>query len=528
MLDGDTPNMDKGKLPVYRMGAVASSNNTTSSLTSQQTFTTAGTPYRQTSQSFQRPERRNRFRFGDTIRNGLSLFPKHDVQRILANGGANPSSAHQYTPLQQNNDRAVNPAHSSEHFSVNMGPPVSPQRHSGNPLASPPGFSFSQFGHLGTDAYDHEDIDIESEEEQEEEEGPEDEKDIGLTKNHPMSGMTLKSIQSLASFSNPHQAAARRILNLRARISLNAMPVYDGTSNPSARTFEVRHVRRGESISPPLQRRAHPNGSPEPFNPISQYVMRMNAGSSVERSHLTRRRDFALDVADGYEAAGPSSTILAPGPGAPRPLTAGPPGQRQLPSSNGHSTAGGRNIRRPITHFGNPHMFPDFQQSLLQAGVVRPSPLLYEAGTSGAFADATNQEDTDGSWTTADDDTPQTYPTYLGMQSSRIGVQYEHGTGRMTKKTMQNRARKANFDWQDGADFFTRPADEVADEIYQSARSCGFKIPTFYDASAEKKTTNGIPAVECADPMMNLVLAKLRRFQQGENPEQGPSFWPVD
>lgn len=562
----DGINMSNYDLPLGGSTTVGSTTVTSPSSTAQQTFTTAGTPYRPAMQSFQRPERRNRYRADDGVQNGLSLLPKHDMHRMLANGGLVPGTVPHYTPLQQNNDRAANPARPLELLSPSMGS-VSPPDGSGRPHASPLMLNFGSSGGSSqhrAGAYNDEDIDNEGADDYESDD------DVAFTKN-PLSNMTVKSIQNLASYSNPNQAIARRYLAQRARKGLNRLiPSNGGPAGSSGRALEPRSsfMLGEESVSPTSKYSTRFNGSPVSFDAVDQYATRMHAGPS----NSARTSNFASRLADGHEVNRASSTILAPGPGAPRPLTAGPPGQRRLSISVINSTDRERRAQKPDVHFENKQMYPVLRHLLPEGVADGPTSLPYMLGAIVDSADYANFGDwpstiekanvyhdvqvplgnmdkvaidtssalmNDGAYDQSPSDWgyTQATPTFLGMMPSRLGVRYEEGTGRMTKETIQARADKINRDWYSGADLFSRPDITLPREGSENERSNAPAASTTAGAMPSQyrqldiKSANRMRVGELAAPLVEVLVAKLALFisdEQGTSTSRGPSIWPLE
>lgn len=249
----------------------------------QQTYTTAGTVYNpQIAPPLQPPARRGRaMRWPPAIPSDLSAFNNSMLSPFPRNRYRSPpttaSTLKHYSPLQQNCHRAVDPATgqpdqkrsiSESSFTMSLSSPLPRSLVFGgdkdnNPLA--------------------EDTSTQDEENKEEEEE--------LTR---MSNYSVKTLTSLASYTNPHQKMAQRALN-RAR-----------------QTFKANENSR--PVSPSSSRQGLDGAGPPPFGREgSDYYNRLPRNTHIHNS--TR------------------SSVLSSGPGAPQPLTAGPPGQRQYKAS---------------------------------------------------------------------------------------------------------------------------------------------------------------------------------------------------
>ena len=145
----------------------------------------------------------------------------------------------------------------------------------------------------------------------------------------PLMGMPFKSLQNLASYPNPNQKRARKAL-------LGAKPCLQGTTISSRNHTSPRSPSFG------------PIGSPRKSGSISSdTVFRGVSSNSHTRRPLATTRDGPerrcegtprlLATARAFEPGSGHST-LSDGPGAPRALTAGPPGQRQYRPSTFEST----------------------------------------------------------------------------------------------------------------------------------------------------------------------------------------------
>lgn len=299
-----------------------------------QTYTTAGTIYNPSSaQQLQPPVRRGRtlkWPAQGAAASELSLFPKSVLaglplksqNLVTTPTSPRPPQIPKYSPLQQNYDRAVSPLtdHSLESpneldvrsiSSSSLLPSYSMDSNQASPIAAAMPTSVVK-KHVDANSTDEEDDESSGE--------------------NPLRGLTVKSLHNLASYPNPNQKRAQRAL-LRARPGATPAPSAGNisrTATPSygAQTFEGFDVGIDGSHSPALfhSAKTDPND-----------ILKMKAGRSIHdpdnswRSNCTGPPPGLFPAAtiqrDPPQAAYKST--LATGPGAPRPLTAGPPGHRQ-------------------------------------------------------------------------------------------------------------------------------------------------------------------------------------------------------
>lgn len=265
--------------------AIASPATVRSTSSTQTTYTTAGTVYKPNStQPLQPPARRGRsFKWANGgLHTELSLLPKSVLATLPLRGVSRATVMQQYSPLQQNYDRAISPGllFEGDHASAKMvqqGPATGRTDDSSVLSSLFAGSSddraTSQFGDSDTE---------ESEDE-----------DVGMD---PLAGMPFKSLQNLASYPNPMQLKARKAVNV---------------AKPFPQVSDQKYCAPNTAYLRPI-------GSPP---------------KSIQRND--EREDPALNPQQGLRngqrllETKPGPTTLANSPGTPRPLTAGPPGQRQ-------------------------------------------------------------------------------------------------------------------------------------------------------------------------------------------------------
>ncbi|OAA75468.1 hypothetical protein LEL_07456 [Akanthomyces lecanii RCEF 1005] len=288
-----------------------STTSGSSSTAAQPTYTTAGTIYNPSlSQPLQPPTRRGRslkWTSGGAY-SDLSLLPRSLLASLQAksNGRISPYPAAQYTPLQQNYDRAANPISKSGYFDD------MPSRWSGT-LASPAPESAETMSYITSDR-DHD----EDDEEEEDDEGMD----------NIMMNMTVKSLHNLASYPNPNQKKAQKALlrpvkprlNLQNTAGAHDMPLQLWDPRPSPdflydRSWAKPRLSNSDSVA-------------------SQLMAKAELQSITGRGQ--REGPTPPPNSDGSEQHAAWLAHLALG--APRPLTAGPPGQRQYRASTFKST----------------------------------------------------------------------------------------------------------------------------------------------------------------------------------------------
>ena len=486
----------------------------------QPTYTTAGTIYNpNASQPLQPPTRRGRsFKWSQGgFHTDLALLPKSVLATLPLRGALNRApNLHQYSPLQQNYDRAVspNPLHSPEHILARM----SVREPQGDSDDGPKSLA-SLFAGSSEDKSVHDD----------ESDYADSESDFGTD---PLLGMTVKSLQNLASYPNPNQKRARKALlgaktNLQGmgipgRILLSPKPttIRPIGSPPKSDTASSETIVHGStSIYPPLRR-----GQGPPFRGRFEPTREGPPGLLATANIMELK-------------AGPST--LSDGPGAPRPLTAGPPGLRQYrpstfdstfkalqtqsqQSKGGEFTNGGLGGLREShvqngtdeLHFSglsstplsqpsttaNQSLFPQ-EQTLngigMAQGLQKPplAPLSrVEASTS----------DPDEPW----------IPSVRDPRSeSRL--RFEPGTDRLSKSEIRARNEKIANCWYAGSSILGKPmADSKSRKLDNSLGVIGDRRPVknknqYPPISIEE--ANKMTTAEHAKPLLNMTLEGIIR-----------------
>ncbi|ODA78609.1 hypothetical protein RJ55_05991 [Drechmeria coniospora] len=315
----------------------------------QPTYTTAGTLYNPSStQPLQAPARRGRSAKWNGLANAdLCLFPKASLAGLTmkAAAGARLAAIQQYTPLQQNYDRAVSPLSDQDQAAApDVLPPQTLQVRSGNtptstptptpapapaprPLALPnladetePVKGQSAQSALGPGS------DPESDDGADEEEDDQD-----TLPNLWSMGLSFKSISNLASYPNPTQKSAQKLCSAVARTTL------------AAGRAPVGHASSPVSLAPQPDRGSDTSNVPPSLLRIADLHVAPNreraaAAAAAAASLLPPAPSPSLLCKEERGADDAVPVTLAAGPGAPRPLTAGPPGQRQYRPSTFEST----------------------------------------------------------------------------------------------------------------------------------------------------------------------------------------------
>lgn len=253
------------------------------------TYTTVGSVYNpQTTAPLQPPARRGRaLRWPPPINTDLASFQKSLLAGFSNRGHRSPpttaSTLKHYSPLQQNQERAINPLSASfdPHRSLSRSSkPLSPV------VMRLPSFSSSM------EPSDNEDTPPEEETLARDDESKDDE-DEELAR---MSNYSVKTLTSLAQIPNPHQKLAQRALD-KARESFKA-------SADLSRPITPIPTRQGLDGA----------GALLPTSSLFRDGTDYNGGRVARYKHIS---------------SSTRSSVLSSGPGAPQPLTAGPPGQRQ-------------------------------------------------------------------------------------------------------------------------------------------------------------------------------------------------------
>ncbi|KAI2620562.1 hypothetical protein GGR54DRAFT_647460 [Hypoxylon sp. NC1633] len=275
----------------------------------QQQYTTVGSVWQPQSLPMQPPVRRGR-----TV--------KSEIPGMPIAGSYETSSPHYYSPLQQNFDRAVSPAQTpspylrldllpqvrSEADVEEAGPKGAIMSRSGAsfvPYPSP-GFPDKQVNENqkpGEDRQSNQNTDYQDEDEEQ----------------NTLIRMSTKTLTNLASYPNPMQKGAQKIL----------------TKARQAPPSNMQHHASGSS---------NENGGSVPPYSLGSRSVRSDSVATENVFQSDRTDEYRLRnqlLKPNYLNTAASDTrehdtypaVLSRGPGAPRPLTAGPPGQRHFQPS---------------------------------------------------------------------------------------------------------------------------------------------------------------------------------------------------
>ena len=473
----------------------------------QPTYTTAGTLYNpSSSQPLQPPTRRGRSNKYN-LPNGyidlpLELLPKTDLAVLPLRGSDDRAPGyHQYSPLQQNYDRAVSPSNSPTASRKSSAMPVEGLQFQS--MKAPEPATPLAFGR--TEGMASANNDAESDDESD--------SDFGT---NPLRGMTVKSLHNLASYPNPNQEKAQKAL-LRG-----AKPILQGPGMASRGNASEQH------------------NQVRPVFPLSVDAASSNASRRLQGERRSPANTLSLDRGDvppmrrsvapppglpiRGNVPGLSGTILAAGPGAPTPLTAGPPGLRQyrpstfestfraLGTNNGLQTTAPNQERNAQDHQEQPAslaaLVRDSKPDLGPVGQGRPGHLRTPQSNAISRVNSSlslnlSSEKENGlkvpSWSDSD---PQTR------------LKFKPGTDRLTEEEIARRAQEINRVWHAGAELnaFWKPT-------YRT------QVPTFGDVTPATAHTSSFTPMNVEDakvltpadhakPLLNAALATLQRCAQ--------------
>lgn len=333
-------------------------------------YTTVGSVYNpQASQPLQPPARRGRtIKWPPTphsesphplYKSALSDLSYRTTPQIPQTPPSNLRNFQHYSPLRQNFDRAVSPPPTSPaalHFSnhdrdiaMQMPPDLDVPLQSPKTLANmlrldPPhhgstvnsskhdtNIYANDGGHQGEDGDDADDD------------------DDGIEEVEPLRRMSVKSLTNLASYLNPMQKPAQKLLT-KAQLAPTL-------SDPYAQEMQMLSYQQqeamGEQRNFPLGGFRHTRSDPVATGDVFQSD-RVGENSGLNRP---MRIPPGFDIPQQRGIINPAfqvsreptpGTFLSKGPGVPQPLTAGPPGQRQYRNSALESmNAMSSNFRRP-------------------------------------------------------------------------------------------------------------------------------------------------------------------------------------
>lgn len=224
------------------------------------------------------------------------LAANYSMQQPAAGQGA-PS----YSPLHQNEDRAISPLTNDDILALQtLGVPVAPSSRPAEEVQT--GLAIS----IDSSKLGDENMDVAC---RDDDEGA----DAALCK------LTVRALYNLASYSNPNQLRAQKAL-LRARLA-------HGTPTTTTATTSTAE-RHNEPFSPP----SLTDASPDMVHHGRRNTDQQSENPSREPQQQYHYRFDPPGQANSHYVGGRNGT--RPRPGAPEPLKAGPPGRRQYRPSN--------------------------------------------------------------------------------------------------------------------------------------------------------------------------------------------------
>lgn len=437
-------------------------------------------------------------------------------------------------------DRAISPIHDTEHTCANMSAQVPRLVPSATP--SPLTSLFSEVAHGGLS-----DGEASSDAEKEYE--------LGMD---PLHNMTMKSLQNLASYPNPNQKRAQKALSRGTRAALEG----------------YKSVARSEEPSTPLNRRT---GHQESFQIHVDSPSRLRHAQAEAIGYARHQDDGFWNPPDKSCAIQPdtvkpfetvvggrtsdkfSSATLASGPGAPRPLSAGPPGQRQYRPSTFKSTfkalkpqASGQDLDQDE----DDDVLMITRQTLQQAGIEEKrhepkSPLFkHTASLNTAPISVTPQktmsstkaflaklnEERDANPCGVVNDKPSCPFDTLFVQQPPFSTCWNPtpaaSTGRYAPNgdiwaatKLQKRREMVERAWYAGANFMTATTEELAWDVQFPKPKCKFGAvgdgrpikKGSEQRSMETEKIEHLSVAELAGPLINMAFVKVQQFQEDES-----------
>ncbi|KAF4967397.1 hypothetical protein FSARC_5037 [Fusarium sarcochroum] len=526
-------------------GSIASSIPTALTSASKVTYTTAGTPYNpSTSQPLQPPARRGRsLKWPAGIHTaGLSLLPKSVLATLPLKASSQSSPLQQYSPVQTQYDEAPSPLNDTDHGCINMSAQVPRIGSSATP--SP---LTSLFSEAEQDTF----TDVDPSEESD------DDCELGMD---PLLNMTVKSLHNLASYPNPNQKRAQKALlrGLKPALGLKPAVRSDEPSTPLSRSVGFLDPPRNNTGSPSILRPAQIEAV---FSGRSNDDAFWNPQGNISPGLPGTFKSF--DRAVGGNSARTTGTS---GSGAPLPLTAGPPGQRQYRPSTFESTFKALQTNAPGQEVNQEEDDDDVlvitRQTLRHAGIDSTGPVLNSPSfeviptlaynlplveptmAKGAAMDLRANTTRAGAFTTCLAQGTQ-YPTSMASSSwdwppaSTSGCRatsqehsqprYISGPRLWTRKDLEIHNNKINRAWYFGADFLKAAPSEIALQV-QPPKGKG-EFGAIGDGRPPKKgeqyrqmeisDANHMSVSEHAGPLLNMACVSVQQFVEGEWKKSG-------
>lgn len=369
------------------------------------TYTTAGTIYNpKAAQSIRPPVRRHRaFKWPLDVTGPrspsaeLSFFPKSAFEPLPLRETPSPYAQANsdntrtpirpvYSPLQQIYDRAVTPPYAKKDIQTtcyrDMSAPLSqsecrnaPQPSPGLMLPAENGFAKSGQRDCAVDD-DHDD----------------DDDCNGDRLEHTLFRLSVKSLHNLASYPNPNQKKALKLLRTQRPFSHMRPETSLAPPNLASSDTAGRGKQPRSPVMPP------PGGFQHlpPRGPKDHDKLPSSRAQYFYNHHRQVPGDPKGEAANLVSLHGDYKSTLATGPGAPQPLTAGPPGQRQYDASAlefaPHPLQSGSRPRLVASEadvaaieLGGPvNCDRDFEERPQSVAGARLSPAIHSAVSSGA------------------------------------------------------------------------------------------------------------------------------------------------
>ncbi|KAL4722322.1 hypothetical protein ACLX1H_010673 [Fusarium chlamydosporum] len=523
--------------------SITSSTPTAPSSASKVTYTTAGTPYNpSTSQPLQPPARRGRsLKWPAGLPAvGLSLLPKSVLATLPIKTGTRSSSLQQYSPQTQY-DGPSSPLTDADHGCVNMSAQVPRLGSSATP--SPLASLFSE-----TEQDTFTDVDPSEE--------SDDDCELGMD---PLLNMTVKSLHNLASYPNPNQKRAQKALlrGIKPALGLKSATRSDEPSTP---------FNSSSGLPKTFKYNTDPTSILHPSRRETELFGKSNA--DVTWSHRDEKPPSIQPVTlEGFDrAVGSNTTIITQAlgsatrahlSGAPLPLTAGPPGQRQYRPSTFESTFKALQTNTPpqdSSQEEDDDVIVITRQTLRQAGInaaeltqklpsleampssVSKTPLSasttavdFTEGSSvsnenvriSAFANHLTHEplysaNISSSWTWGSTLTPDCWASSREHNQPRC----IRGPRIRNAQDIETYSEDVNRSWYGGADFLLASTDEIAIQV-QPPKEKG-KFGAIRDGRPSKKDVyhhpmsiddaNRMTVAEHAHPLFNMAHVNVQQF----------------
>lgn len=561
-------------------------------------YTTVGSVYNpQATTPIQPPTRRGRnLRWPYSSPSELAGLPRSLLASLPTHGRHSPpttaSSLQQYSPLQQNYDRAVNPGTSSTKDNRGL-PSKLVQTSDGKPrnMAASPGIPLPSGWPASVEMSKHVDGNFADGDHEEEDESQD------LAAEYMFRQLGVKGITNLASYDNPMQKAAQKKL-ARARVPLTvtgsntlrgSAPPYNSQLAPAARQ-EVK-------VTPALLRAARTDPSVLTGVDMGKHGpdradLMQNHPDLISLPHVQRSESRQDEMKQPVTRSSSGYTTLSTGPGAPRPLTAGPPGQRKSstletclkrlqdgtirparpigedikPNPNFNAViSSGRPAsalpsrplssletrplasKRPIGAIGGElvlhHPTYEFQEPpIVHAQGVRDT-LYAEAAIkyfpNGFPANYGSQpvDPISSNWVEKyplhDRQHWRRTPDEIRLHEAKVNASFYSGNPLLSKSmdAASREAQRRHFDRHLGV------SDEDGDRERERALNCHLELAQSFDLSGSRRTAyphlsvdvvNRQDTYDVAQPLLNMAFATLLSFQEDDGEKKTLSGWDLD